>query len=100
MPTLSNLTLSMIAIGALILMWRWTKSHPNFDLSDLLTGDNGRVSSTKLLKTGAWVVGTWGFVTLIQQGKMTEWYFAGYMTISFGPGMVRDLYGKSQEVSK
>lgn len=100
MPTLSNLSLSFIALGALALMWRWTRSHPNFDLSDLLTGDNGRVSSTKLLKTGAWVVGTWGFVTLIQQGKMTEWYFAGYMGISFGVSIARDVFGKTAEVPK
>ena len=100
LPSVSNLSLSLIAIVVLALLWRWTRTHPNFDLSDLVTGDNGRVSSTKWLKTGAWVVGTWGFITLIQQGKMTEWYFAGYMTISFGPGMVRDLSSKSPEISK
>lgn len=96
MPTISNLALALIALGALVLMWQWTRSHPDFDLADLLTGDNGRVSSTKLLKTGAWVVGTWGFVTLIQQGKMTEWYFAGYMGISFGPAALRDMYGQKK----
>lgn len=100
MPTVSNLALAIIAIGTLALLWRWTRSHPEFDLADLLTERDGKVSSTKLLKTGAWVVGTWGFVTLIQQGKMTEWYFAGYMAISFGPAALRDVYGKVQEVTK
>lgn len=91
MPTVSNLALSGIALMTLVLLWHWQRSHPNFDLADLITGDNGRVSSTKLLKTGGWVVGTWGFVTLIQQGKMTEWYFAGYMSICFGVGLAKDL---------
>ena len=90
----SNLSLSLIVVTALLLTWRWTRSHPNFDLADLITGDNGKVSSTKLLKTGGWLVGTWGFVTLIQQGKMTEWYFAGYMAICFGVDVVRTAFAK------
>lgn len=100
MPTVSNLALAIIALGALLLLWRWQRSHPAFDLADLITTDVGKVSSTKMLKMGAWVVGTWGFVTLIQQGKMTEWYFAGYMGISFGVSVMRDIYGKAPETSK
>lgn len=100
MPTISNLSLSLIALGVLLLLWRWQRSHPEFDLADLITADNGKVSSTKMLKMGAWVVGTWGFVTLIQQGKMTEWYFAGYMGISFGVSVMRDIYGKATETPK
>lgn len=96
MPSISNLSLSVIALTSLVLLWHWTRSHPNFDLADLITGDNGRVSSTKLLQTGGWIVGTWGFVTLIQQGKMTEWYFAGYMGISFGVRVARDIFGKPE----
>lgn len=70
--------LLVILVGALLLS-RWTRSHPTFDLSDLVTGDNGRVSGSKFCQFGAWVVTTWGFASMIQQKTMTEWYFAGYM---------------------
>jgi hypothetical protein len=96
MPTISNLALATLAVGVLVIFWKWTHSHPNFDLSDIVTGNNGRVSSTKLLKVGAWVLSSWGFVTLIQQGNMTEWYFAGYMGLSFGVAVARDITGKKE----
>ena len=94
MPTVSNIALSGIACGVLVLLWVWQRSHPNFDLADLVTGDNGKVSATKFMQTGAWIVGTWGFVTLIQQGKMTEWYFAGYMGLCFTVRIAKDAIAK------
>jgi hypothetical protein len=92
--TMSNLALSVIALVGLLLVWYWTRSHPNFDLSDLITGDNGRVSATKFSQSGAWVVSTWGFVTLIQQGKMTEWYMAAYMAACFGARLAKEALSK------
>lgn len=100
MPTISNLALSTMGIVVLIMLWRWQHNHPHFDLADLITGDNGRVSSTKTLKTGGWAIGTWGFITLIQQGKMTEWYFIGYMTASFGVAVFKDVFSKPAEEVK
>lgn len=93
-PTVSNMSLSGIALVVLVLLWRWTRSHPEFDLADLITGTNGKVSATKFAQTGAWVVSTWGFVTLIQQGKMTEWFFAGYMGVCFGARVAKDALTK------
>jgi len=92
--TTSNIALCIGALIGLLLLWQWQRSHPNFDLSDLITGDNGKVSATKFTQMGAWVVATWGFVTLIQQGKMTELYFTGYMTVSLGVRVAKDLWGK------
>lgn len=94
MPTLSNMSLTVIALLVLALLWTWQRNHPSFDLSDLITGDNGKVSSKKFMQTGAWVVATWGFVTLIQDGKMNELYFTGYMTVSFGARIAHDLATK------
>ena len=96
MPTVSNLALSTIAIAALIMLWRWTRSHPEFHLSDIIPGDNGRVSSTTFMQTGGWLVGTWGYVTLIQQEKMSEWYFVGYMTMCFGVRIAKDALVKQE----
>lgn len=95
---ISNLALSGLAIGALLMLWQWQRSHPDFDLSDLITGDNGRVSSTKFVQTATFIVTTWGFVTLVQQGKMSEWYLASYLGLGYGVKVVKDLYGKKEEV--
>ena len=89
---LHDLSLSVIAIVGLLMCWRWTRTHPDFDLVDLITGDNGRVSTTKFGQTGSWIITTWGFVTLIQQGKMTEWYMAAYLGLTYGVRIVKDIY--------
>lgn len=90
MITMSNLSLSIGAVVGLLLLWQWQRTHPAFDLSDLVTGDNGKVSATKFAQTTALVVGTWGFITLIQQAKMSEWYFLGYMTAFLGTRIAKD----------
>ena len=94
MPSMSNLSLTGIALLALVLLWKWQRSHPEFDLADLITGDNGRVSATKFAQIGSWVVATWGFVTMVQQGKLSEWYFAAYMAASFGTRIAKDALAK------
>ena len=94
MPTLSNLTLTSMALLGLVMLWKWQRSHPAFDMSDLITGDNGKVSATKFWQTAASAVATWGFVTLLQQGKMTEFYFVGYMTTIFGVRVLKDFTPK------
>ena len=89
-PTTSNMVLLVGTIISLIFLLRWTNQHPAFDLSDLLTGDNGRVSTTKFAQFGTWLVATWGFVTLVQQDKMTEWYFMGYVGLAYGARVLKD----------
>jgi hypothetical protein len=90
MMSMSNISLSLGALVGLLLLWQWQRSHPNFDLADLITGDNGRVSATKFAQTVALVVATWGFITLTQQGKLTEWYFGAYMLIFTGTRIAKD----------
>jgi hypothetical protein len=98
--SMSNYALCAGGILVLILLWKWQRSHPDFDLADLITGDNGRVSATKAAQFGAWMVATWGFITLIQQGKMSEWYMAAYMGLSFGARTMKDVFGKPTEPPK
>jgi hypothetical protein len=91
---LSTVMFVLIVVGALTMLLKWQKNHPLIDLSDLITGDNGRVSSSKFCQTGAWVVSTWGFASMIQQGKMTEWYFIGYMTAWTGYAALKSYISK------
>ncbi len=51
---LAPLTLLALALLVLWLLVRWQRSHPQFDLADLLTGDNGRVSLAKFGQAAAW----------------------------------------------
>lgn len=88
-PDLPNLMLLALVLVALLVLLRWQKSHPNFDLADLLTGDNGKVSLKKFGQASALAVSTWAFVVLVQQGKLTEFYFIGYMTVWAGLQLVQ-----------
>lgn len=92
---LPNLTLLLIVLLVGLVLLRWQKSHPAFDLADLLTGDNGKVSLSKFGQAAALVVSTWGFAVLVQQGKLTEFYFVGYMTVWAGYRLVQAKIEKS-----
>ena len=81
---LPNLMLAALVLLAGVVLLKWQRSHPEFDLADLLTGENGKVSLSKFGQTASLVVSTWGFVVLVQQGKLTEFYFIGYMTVWAG----------------
>ena len=97
MTSVSNWALTFIAVLVLILLWRWTVNHPEFDLADLLTDPNGKVSSSKFMATGGWVLMSWGFITLVQQGKMTEWYLAAYGGLCFGIKVAKDWMNKTED---
>ena len=97
MTSVSNWALTVIAVLVLILLWRWTVNHPEFDLADLLTDPNGKVSSSKFMATGGWVLMSWGFITLVQQGKMTEWYLAAYGGLCFGIKVAKDWMNKTED---
>ena len=86
---LSLIALLAVALFAALLIHSWQKSHPEFDLADLLTGDNGKVSLSKFGQVSALIVSTWGFVVLVQQGKLTEFYFIGYMTVWTGAKLIQ-----------
>jgi len=78
---LPAISLALITLVVVIVLRMWQRSHTNFDLSDLLTGDNGRVSLSKFGQATALVVSTWGFVIQVEQGTLTETYFGLYMAI-------------------
>ncbi len=80
----THIMLASIVVIAGYLLYTWQHNHSNFDLVDLITGDNGKVSLTKFSRACALVVSTWGFATLVQQGKLTETYFVLYMAVWTG----------------
>ncbi len=81
---MSTWMLLLMAVGIAWVLHRWHKSHPNFDLADMITGENGKVSMKKVGVAGAFVVSTWGFIVQVEQGKLTEGYFGLYMAVWCG----------------
>lgn len=52
----------------------------SYSIMDLIV-DNDKIQERKVTRLGTWIVSTWGFVYLIIQGKLDEWYFVGYMGV-------------------
>jgi len=52
--------------------------HNTYSLMDLIV-DDGKIQERKVTRLGTWIVSTWGFVYLIIDGKLDEWYFVGYI---------------------
>jgi len=79
-PLMTLFLVGLVIIGA-VLVW-WHIKDGEFDLRDLLLDTKTRrVSIEKVGMVTALITSTWGFVSQIQDGKMTEWYFAGYITL-------------------
>lgn len=72
--------LAVLAVSCIRWLWKQNDNRQStIDLADLVT-IGGRLNERKVSRFGAWIVSTWGFVYLIVTGKLTEWYFVGYMT--------------------
>lgn len=54
------------------------------DPSDLVMGDDGKLSWTKTLACVGGTVFTYGFIHFVGAGTLTEWFFNGYGLICFG----------------
>lgn len=80
MITFDTWVLIVATIVVLISAWLWQRDKKNkFDLLDLISGDDGKLSLSKTGQLVALLVSTWGFVALTRADKMSEWFFTGYM---------------------
>ena len=71
--------LSFILIG--ISIWLYNKHNDNksdIDLADLIMV-NGHISDGKLIRVATWVISSWGFIYLVLENSLTEWFFLYYM---------------------
>ena len=74
----------LIAVSALglVLMHFNPKSPLNLmDLVSVMVDGVRRLDEKKFTRFGAWVVSTWGFTYMVVEGKLTEWYYMGYMSV-------------------
>ena len=89
----------LLALMLVIVVWTMIVLHRNpndsFDMKDLV-GREGKLDEKKFTRFGAWVVSTWGFVYLIVNDKLSEWYFIGYMG-AWVANAILDKYASSKE---
>lgn len=77
--------LVLISVSIMLLMFynaHRDNKHSQFDLVNMITSDaSGKIDGSKIRVMVALVVSTWGFVYLILNHQMSEFYFVGYMAV-------------------
>lgn len=74
-----ELLLLLLIVGSLItLLVMHFNPKSTVNITDLVS-IKGKLDEKKFTRFGAWIVSTWGFVFLVVQKNLTEWYFIGYM---------------------
>lgn len=78
-----NVSLLVILGMACYVAYQWNKSKDHsFQLDQMLVDSvTGKISIEKVGYVTALTIGSWGFIALIQTGKMTESYFMGYLGV-------------------
>lgn len=93
---LPTAALSAILAVVGIVLYIWQRNQNAFDLKDMLVGADGKASLHKFGQATALVISSWGFITLVQGGKMTESYFIGYMTVWSGVNLAKAIFSKPE----
>ena len=87
------IVLGVVIVGCLILFWRIQQDLTNSaSVLDLIT-TGGKLSERKVSRFGAWIVSTWGFVFMIMNDRLTEWYFVGYMGVWVANALISKQIG-------
>jgi hypothetical protein len=55
------------------------KQYKNFNIIELITNKDGHIDQSKFHSEGAFWVSSYGFLYLLWDEKLTEWYFSAYM---------------------
>ena len=81
-----------IAIGISLIHMHRDKNSPN--LSDLITSTDKqkkvRLDPRKCFEAGAFLSSTWAFIFLTSSGRLTEFFFVGYMGVWTAARSMRD----------
>lgn len=89
---LPTVALSAIIAVVGVVLYIWQRNQNAFDLKDMLVGADGKASINKFGQATALVISSWGFITLVQHDKMTEYYFIGYMTVWSGVNLAKTIF--------
>lgn len=83
----------VLALAVLLIMWalerRSRSAKSRIDLDDLLLNEDGKMSKAAAVMFGSFALTTWVIVFLTLNGKLTEGYFAAYITAWVAPVVVK-----------
>lgn len=99
LPFLPEISLTLLALFFSVVLYRWQKQNDDFDLRHVLIGPDGKVSLFKIGQATALSVSSWAFIIMVQQDKLTEYYFLGYMTIWSGINLAKNIFVKAPDGS-
>lgn len=86
-PVFGLIMLLLVALAG-IMAWKATHNvKSKFSLTDAFLDKNGKTSFARIGQFSALTVSTWGFVYLVVDGKMSAWYFQGFMLTWVGNGL-------------
>lgn len=93
-----GLIMLLLVVLAGIMAWKATHStRSKFSLTDAFLDHTGKTSFARIGQFSALAVSTWAFVFLTVDGKLTEWFFLGYMSIWVGNGIGHKWLDKPKE---
>jgi len=101
-PDISNITLLVMSVIAVIVVASWHRSKDGFQLQQMLVDSKtNKISIEKLGYITALFFGTWALVAQVQHNALTEEYFIGYLTVfavtrvaSMGISVKKDMVDK------
>lgn len=73
------LLILIVGVGAALIKLHFNKDD-RIDLEELVLTDD-KIDEQKFMRFGAWVISTWGFVYLVVDNNLSEWYFVGYIGV-------------------
>ena len=95
-----ELSILFVSIILSVIIYKWhTNPENTFNLAHALMDDTGKTSLFRIGQAVCLISSTWGFVVLIQQGKLTEMYFTTYMGIWAGVGLANKIFGKAPDAN-
>ena len=71
--------ISLVVLGAVMAFKATRAQTSKFRFDDAFLDENGKTSMGRVAVFVALAASTWGFVALVQEGKLTEWYMTAYI---------------------
>lgn len=88
--------IAITAVVSVLLKWHFSTEYADFTLLDLIcTG--GNLNDKKFMRTGAFMVMTWGFYAMVEDGKLTEWFAMLYGSLWVGNAALHEWLRQQQE---
>jgi len=82
--------LAFALLAVLVTLFRRDRNaHSAIDLEDLLIGEDGKLSKSACVLLGSFLMTTWVIVYLTYTGKLTDMYFATYVTAWVTPTVTK-----------